>query len=42
MNLKAYGGRWSWPNISYYLGVCIKGLKKYKIVVNTASHWGNI
>lgn len=28
MNLKRCGQKWSWPNIRYYPGICLDGLRK--------------
>jgi hypothetical protein len=28
MNLKEYGRKWSWPNLRYYPGICMEGLRK--------------
>jgi hypothetical protein len=28
MNWKGYGRKWSWPNLKYYAGTCLEGLKK--------------
>jgi hypothetical protein len=28
MNWKGYGRKWSWPNVQYYPGICLEGLRK--------------
>jgi hypothetical protein len=30
MNWKEYGRKLSWPNLRYYPGICLEGLKKTK------------
>jgi hypothetical protein len=28
MNWKGYGRKWAWPNLRYYPGICLEGLRK--------------
>jgi hypothetical protein len=28
MNWREYGRKWSWPNLRYYPGICLEGLRK--------------
>jgi hypothetical protein len=28
MNWKGCGRKWSWPNLKYYPGICLEGLRK--------------